>query len=41
MVKDFTNSKDLIRIAGLNIAFEEVSISQQSNHTLIATSMQI
>ena len=28
MIKDFTNSKDLIRIAGFNIGFDEVSISQ-------------
>ncbi|GEM_PF-4754777 len=36
MITDFTTGEDVIGIAGLGIGFEDLSITQQQNNTLIA-----
>ncbi|WP_058183563.1 alpha/beta hydrolase [Mastigocoleus testarum] len=36
-IADFTNGEDIIGIAGLGIGFEDLTITQQGNNTLIAS----
>ena len=36
MITDFTSGEDVLGIAGLGIGFEDLSITQQENNTLIA-----
>ena len=36
MITDFMSGEDVLGIAGLGIGFEELSITQQENNTMIA-----